>query len=152
MSQIIAISDKAIVVALNDYVAIQEKLIAEFQKQYHSLSVEVDLLKQPKSGVLSAIGEKWKFQKHGVGIAFEGDISKKIIDINRGIINYKKAFDSWRLAEYFESSNCFEVTWKLNTFTADDDDDLDRLFELLKQANIIKLVSTQYKLYEMVEN
>ena len=92
---------------------------------------------------------QWRFQKHGIGIVFEEKKSGKIIDVHRGIISNIKAFDSWRLSEYFESSNCSKVIWKLNTFSVDDDD-LDKLLKLLKQANIVKLVSNQYKLYELV--
>ena len=144
-----ALLDKEIVVALNDYVEIQENLIVEFQKQYHSLSSDINLLKQPKTGISSALGEEWEFQKHGAGIVFEGNRSGKVIDAHRGIISNTKAFDSWRLAEYFESSNCSKVVWKSNTYSADDDEDLDKLLELLRQANIIRLVAAQYRLYEL---
>ena len=149
MSQTTALLDKEIVPALNHYVEIQENLIVEFQKQYHPLSSDLDLLKQPKTGILSAVGEEWKFQKHGTGIVFESNRSGKIIDAHKGIIDRSKAFDSWRLAEYFESSSCSKVVWESNTYSADDEEDLDKLLELLSQANIIKLVATQYRLYEL---
>ena len=138
-----------IITALSNYAETQEKLIVEFQKQYHPLFSDINLLEQPKTGILLAMGEEWRFQKHGIGIVFEEKKSGKIIDVHRGIISNIKAFDSWRLSEYFESSNCSKVIWKLNTFSVDDDD-LDKLLKLLKQANIVKLVSNQYKLYELV--
>lgn len=124
-------------------------MLVEFQKQYHPLSGEIKLLEQPKTGFLFAIGEEWKFQKHGTGIVFEGNRSGKIIDAHKEIIDRSKAFDFWRLAEYFESLNCFKVIWESNTYFANDEEDLDRLLELLRQADIIKLVVTQYRLYEL---
>lgn len=150
MSRATVIKNKEIISTLKDFAETQEKLIFEFQKQYHSLSSNASLLEQPKTGLLSAMEEKWKFQKHGDGIVFEGNRSGKIIDAHKQIISNKRAFDSWRLSEYFESINCSEILWKSDIYLADDDDDLDKLLELLKQANIVKLVS-QYNLYELIE-
>ena len=152
MSRIAAIKNQEIISTLKDFAETQEKLIFEFQKQYHFLSSDASLLKQPKTGFLSAMEEKWRFQKHGVGIVFEGERSGKIIDAHKRIISNKKAFDSWRLAEYFESIDCYEISWASDTFVADDDDDLDRLLELLMRANLVKLVSERDKLYELIES
>ena len=109
------------------------------------------MLQQPKTGLLFAIEEEWTFQKHGAGIVFEGNKSGKVIDAHRDIVSNKKAFDSWRLSQYFESISCSQVFWESNTYAADDDD-LDRLLELLKQANIVELVSGGYKLYKLIGN
>lgn len=152
MSRTTVVASREIISALKDFVKTQENLIVKFQQQYHSLSNDTSLLKQPKTGLLSAMGEEWKFQKHGSGIVFEGNHSGKIIDAHQGIISNKKAFDSWRLSEYFESINCSQVFWALNTYIADDDDDLDKLLKLLEQTKLVKLVSERYNLYELIES
>ena len=151
MSKTTAILDKEIVLALTNYIETQEKLLVEFEKQYHSLSNDANLLKKPKTGILSTLGEEWKFQKHGAGIFFEESRTGKIIDAHRAITNNQRAFDSWRLSEYFESVNCSRIMWRSNAFVADDDDELDKLLELLEQAAIVQLISSQYKLYELIK-
>ena len=152
MSRTTVVTSREIISALEDFVETQNNLIIEFQQQYHFLSDDASLLKQPKSGLLSAMEQEWKFQKHGAGILFEGDESGKIIDAHTGIISNKQAFDSWRLAEYFESINCDRVFWASNPYLAKVDDDLDRLLKQLEQANIVKLVSGRYNLYELVRS
>lgn len=152
MTKTTTIENNQIVSVLKEFAETQEKLICEFQKQYHSLSNDSGLLKHPKTGLLSILEEEWKFQKHGVGIVFEEITSGKIIDAHNGINSSKKAFDSWRLSEYFESIECSKIFWESDTYIADDDDDIDRLLKLLKQVNIVKLVSDRYSLYELAEN
>ena len=49
-----------IITALSNYAETQEKLIVEFQKQYHPLFSDINLLEQPKTGILLAMGEEWR--------------------------------------------------------------------------------------------
>jgi hypothetical protein len=77
--------------------------------------------------------------------------TEEIMNINRDLktnrsIDHKKAFDSWRLYQYFEFINCSKISWASNTYVANDDDDLDKLLEFLSKANIVRLVQNQDKL------
>lgn len=118
-------------------------------KEDRSSRLNFNVLEKPKQGSISVLGKTWKFQRHGAGILFQETESKTIIDAHRGVIDHSKSFDSWRLAQYFESLNCSKIMWKSNTFVADDEDSLDKLLELLEQEHVVKLVSRQYKLYEL---
>jgi hypothetical protein len=150
MNQAITIADKEITFALKDFAETQEQLLLEFEKQYHPFKSDLSFLEKPKTGVLKALGEEWKFQKHGLGIFFKGINSGKNIDVHTGGISNKKAFDSWRLYQYFESINCSKISWESDIYVADDDEDLDKILELLNQANIIKPVPNNHNLYELI--
>ena len=78
---------------IKDYADIQEKLIKEFENQYHSFKNESDFRIKPKTGILYTVDEEWKFRKHGLGIDFEGGNPEKIINAHVGAIDHKSAFD-----------------------------------------------------------
>ena len=137
---------------IKDYANIQEKLIKEFENQYHAFKNEFDFRIKPKTGILYTMDEEWKFRKHGLGIDFEGGSPEKIINAHVGIINHKRAFDSWRLSEYFESLNYLKIVWGSNKIDIDNSKELDRLLELLEKTNLVKKVSDKYKLYEFVNS
>jgi hypothetical protein len=117
-----------------------------------SKSSDLFLLKIPKSDLIDTVEETWEFQKHGSGILFKGNKSGKVIDAHREIIDHSEAFDSWRLSQYFESLEYSNIIWESNEFLADDDDDLDKLLELLEEEHIVKLVPSRSKLYELAAN
>jgi hypothetical protein len=150
MSQAITIADKEIVQALKEFADLQEQLLLEFEKQYHPLNNDISFLAKPKTGILKALGEEWKFQKHGMGISFEGIKSGKKVNAHSEVIKHKRAFDSWRLYDYFESIGCFEIIWKSDSYMANDDDDLDKLLEELNQVKIIKTLTQRKDMYELV--
>ncbi|NJO97944.1 MAG: hypothetical protein HC764_19720 [Pleurocapsa sp. CRU_1_2] len=166
MSNLTAIKNKQIIDALNDFSQTQKELIASCSKKYlsrsrlsdslryssRSRSSDLFLLKIPKSGLINTLQETWEFQKHGSGILFKGNESGKVIDANREIIDHSEAFDSWRLSQYFESLEYSNIIWESSEFLADDDDDLDKLLELLEEEHIVKLVPNRYKLYKLVAN
>lgn len=151
MNQRNTIVDEALIFALKDFSNTQEKLIWEFQKKYHLLDNKTGYLKSPKTGLLSAIDEEWKFQKHGIGICFENIKSGKTIDAHNGIGTSKKFFDAWRLMQYFESVGIDIIIWKSKSYYTENDDELDKLLEILSKNNIIKQISNKHKLYELIE-
>lgn len=154
MNNLTAIKNEQIISELNDFAQTQKELIASFCQKYSSSSELSDLflLKIPKSGLINTSEETWEFQKHGSGILFKGNKSGKVIDAHREILDHSEAFDSWRLSQYFESLKYSNIIWESKEFLADDDDDLEKLLELLKEKQILKLVPNRYKLYELVAN
>lgn len=150
MNNLTAIKNEQIISELNDFTQTQKELIVSLSKKYSSRSRQIDLflLKIPESGLINTLAETWEFQKHGSGILFKNE-SGKVIDAHREIIDHSDAFDSWRLSQYFESLKYSTIIWESNEFLADDDDDLDKLLELLKEKHIVKLVSSRYKLYKL---
>lgn len=152
MSNLTAIKNKQIIDALNDFSQTQKELIVSFFIVYPPISSDLVWLKIPKSGLIDALQETWEFEKHGSGILFKGNESGKVIDAHREIIDHSEAFDSWRLSQYFESLKYSNIIWESSEFLADDDDDLDKLLELLEEEHIVKLVPTRYKLYELAAN
>ncbi|MEY2832173.1 MAG: hypothetical protein RLZZ574_1431 [Cyanobacteriota bacterium] len=152
MSNLTAIKNKQIIDTLNDFTQTQKELIVSFFRIYPSISSDLVWLTKPKSGLIDALQETWEFQKHGSGISFKGDKSGKVIDAHREIIDHNEAFDSWRLSQYFESLEYSNIIWESNEFLADDDDDLDKLLELLEEQHIVKLVPSRYKLYKLAAN
>lgn len=154
MNNLTAIKNEQIISELNDFAQTQKALIVSLSKQYSSRSRPRDsfLLEIPKSGLINTLEETWAFQKHGSGILFKGNESRKVIDAHREIIDHSEAFDSWRLSQYFESLKYSNIIWESNEFLADDDDDLDKMLKLLEEEHILKLVPNRYRLYKLVAN
>lgn len=127
MTQKDIFEDKELILALENFSNTQEKLIREFQKQYHPIDNDIGQVKKPKTGRFTAIGQEWKFCKHGIGISFENISSGATIDAHDGIRINKRIFDAWRLSIFFESIGITELLWKSNSFFADDDDSIEKL-------------------------
>ena len=124
----------------------------ENQQDEDSISTDRLLPHKPRSGTIEALGEKWSFQRHGAGVCFEDLKTGKIIDAHKEVINQTRAFDSWRLLQYFESLKHSHIVWNSQKFMIDEEKDLDRLLEDLEREGIVELVSARHKLYELRVN
>lgn len=93
-------------IAISEFIEIQSQLIDKFKQSFPEIKDLEYLSDCPRHGEIEEIlGEKWHFQRHGVGICFTGQKSGKVIDVHTGIFKKKILLDSWILFQYFDSIN-----------------------------------------------
>lgn len=127
------------VAIIQEFVNLQDELISVFRQKYPTLADETYLLDYPRSGYFHAKDEKWKFQRHGVGICFTGEESGKVVDVHRWLFNAPRAIDSWRLCQYFESIGVEKIHYLSQVFEVSEQDGSEALLKCLKQDNTQKL-------------
>ncbi|MBW4681853.1 MAG: hypothetical protein KME19_17310 [Microcoleus vaginatus WJT46-NPBG5] len=130
-----------------EFVELQHNLIFAFQQTFPHLNDWEYMLDFPQSGNFYALGEEWKFQRHGKGICFTGQKSGKVVDAHAGILTYPKAFDAWRLEQYFDSIGVETTVYKLNVFNIVDEDGTEKLLDTLLKDSLITLALERPKLY-----
>jgi hypothetical protein len=80
---------------------LQTSLLTSFRSLFPNLRDWKWMLDSPRSGELETVGEKWAFQKHGVGLRFVS-ASGVVVDMHREV-GRPNVFDQWRLCQFVES-------------------------------------------------
>ncbi|MEC4813901.1 MAG: hypothetical protein SAK29_11605 [Scytonema sp. PMC 1069.18] len=93
--------------------------------------------------------ESWKFQRHGVGIYFIGSQSGKVVDVHLGVFKHPKAFDAWRLVQYFESIGIQNIVYCSKIFNFTEEEQIESLLNCILQDNLIEKVVETQKLYTL---
>jgi hypothetical protein len=75
---------------ISEFICLQSQLIDIFYQSFPDIKDLEYLLDCPRKGEIEILGEKWNFQRHGIGICFTGQISGKVIDVHQGIFTDKK--------------------------------------------------------------
>lgn len=139
--------DTCIFIIVGEFVELQYNLIFAFQQTFPHLNDWEYMLDFPRSGNFYALGEEWKFQRHGKGICFTGHKSGKVVDAHAGISAYPKAFDAWRLEQYFDSIGVENTVYKFNVFNILDEASAEKLLDALLKDGLITLTLNRPKLY-----
>ncbi|MEA5598703.1 DUF6896 domain-containing protein [Rivularia sp. UHCC 0363] len=137
---------------ISEFAQIQNDLICAFRQIYPNVSKSFSV-NCPRQGLLSLQGEKWTFDKHGVGVYFQSENSDIIVDVHAGFVDYPQAFDAWRLVQYFESKGIEQIYYLTDVFDltnkANNEDIVDDLLEHLLEDNIIEFAFAKLKLYRL---
>lgn len=137
---------------ISEFVELQNNLILAFRQIYPNVSKSFSV-NCPRQGLLSLEGEKWMFNKHGVGVYFQSENSDIIVDIHAGFVDYPQGFDSWRLVQYFESKGVEQIYYLTGVFDltnkANNEDIVDDLLEHLLEDNIIQVAFVKLNLYRL---
>ncbi|MBF2016002.1 MAG: hypothetical protein IGS23_12515 [Rivularia sp. T60_A2020_040] len=137
---------------ISEFVELQNNLILAFRQIYPNVSKSFSV-NCPRQGLLSLEGEKWTFDKHGVGVYFQSEKSDIIVDIHAGFVDYPQAFDAWRLVQYFESKGVEQIYYLTGVFDltnkANNEDIVDDLLEHLLEDNIIQVAFAKLNLYRL---
>jgi len=118
---------------------------------------------KPKAGSLFVVNENWTFQRHGSeanvfataktfaseGVCFTGQSSGKVIDVHTFLNKYPKAFDAWRLQQYFESLEMITVRCGVNIYHISEENGIEKYLKDLLSRHLISIVSHQPLLYRL---
>lgn len=129
-----------------EYVDIQSYLVEMFKYKF-PLSDWKLLLDCPEHGCFWAMGEEWKFYKHGVGIAFTGKRTGTFVDVHVGIEFYPQAFDFWRISQYFESIGVQQLMWNSHFFNVADEGGADALLHSMQKDCLLEIKLEKRILY-----
>ncbi len=138
-----------IVAIILEFVELQNNLISAFRETFPQITDWEYLLDSPRAGCFGSLGEEWKFQRHGVGICFTGQKSGKVVDAHLGMSEYPRAFDSWRLAQYFDSIDMQKIDYFSDIFEVGDEDGMEKLLNYLLKDGSIAIALGQRKLYKL---
>ena len=122
--------------AFNEYAMIQGRLCAALFERY-GLAEDRFLANIPWSGLLKMDGEVWQFKKHGLGVLFEQLSNHVILDVHRNIQACSTCFDTWRLAQYFESKGVLSLNVGSKVYAAQEELSLANMLGDLVDAGII---------------
>ncbi len=137
---------------ISEFVEAQNNLICAFRQIYPNVSKSFSVY-CPRQGLLSLQGEKWTFDKHGVGVYFQEEKSYTIVDVHAGFVDYPQAFDAWRLVQYFESKGIEQIYYLTSVFDltnkVNNEDIVDDLLDHLLEDSIIEVAFPKLKLYQL---
>ena len=132
---------------LIQFVEFQPRLILALQKQFSQNDDWEYMLALPKTGSLFVVNENWTFQRHGLGVCFTGQSSGKVIDVHTFLNKYPKAFDAWRLQQYFESLEMITVRCGVNIYNISEENEIEKYLKDLLSRRLISIVSPIPLLY-----
>jgi hypothetical protein len=125
------------VALLRRFVSLQAELVKAWLL-FHPGSMDPWAAKRvARHGEVFVRGERWHFHRHGAGVDFTGDESRRVVDVHRAV-GTPEVFDTWRLMLYFESLNLNTVKVGAREFPTDDERSLE---EWLKELETLGLVA-----------
>ena len=101
---------------INEFIILRSKVQDKFCQSFASIRDYDYLSDCPRQGIIEIEGQKWHFQRHGIGISFTEENSGKVIDILEDIFNRKQQLNSWELLQYFESTGVKYIRFDNNIF------------------------------------
>ncbi len=123
---------------ISEFIFVQSQLIEKFRQLFPKIKDLEYLSDCPRHGELEILGEKWDFQRDGIGICFKGQKSGKVIDAHTGIFSDKIALDLWQLVQYFESMGVKKIEYQGKVFDLEDENNIERI--IYEERNKLKQV------------
>jgi hypothetical protein len=102
----------------------------------------------PRHGEIFVRGESWHFHRQGVGVDFQGQDSRRMVDVHRGVA-MPHVFDAWRLMLYFESLNISSVHAGNQEFLTDDERRLEQWLTELEALGLVERDRTEPRLWRL---
>ena len=131
-----------VVALVLEFVELQTHLILAFRQTFPQITDWENLLDCPRAGCFRAQGEEWNFQRHGVGICFTRQNIGTVVDAHVLLDSEPRAFDEWRLSQYFESIGIEKLDYLSNVFEVCDEDGTAELMNCLLKDSLIAIVKT----------
>jgi hypothetical protein len=141
-------SEAGCLVLLRRFVALQAELVKAW------LSFHPDALNPwaarriPRHGEVFVRGERWHFHRHGAGVDFQGQESRRMVDVHRAM-GTPEVFDAWRLMLYFESLNVSTVRVGAREFPTDDERFLEQWLMELEGLGLVERERSGVRLWRL---
>jgi hypothetical protein len=102
----------------------------------------------PRHGEIAARGERWRYHRHGAGVSFEGQDSRRVVDVHRAV-RLSEAFDAWRLMLYLESINVPTLRMGAREHPADDEHAIEQWLSELGALGLVRPDRTFARLWRL---
>ncbi|MBN1210740.1 MAG: hypothetical protein JXB05_38180 [Myxococcaceae bacterium] len=102
----------------------------------------------PRHGEIFVRGERWHFHRQGVGVDFQGEDSRRVVDVHRAL-GTPGVFDAWRLMLYFESLNVSNVQLGAREFPTDDERMIEQWLRELESLGLVERERSDGKLWRL---
>lgn len=135
-------------VLLRRFVALQAELVKAWLRGHPEAMDPWAARRLPRHGELFVRGERWFFHRQGVGVDFQGEDSRRVVDVHRGL-GTPETFDTWRLMLYFESINVSTVRVGAQEFPADDERSLEQWLRELHTLGVVARDRSDGKLWRL---
>ena len=135
-------------VLLRQFVSLQAELVRAWL-HFHPEALDPWATRRlPRHGELFARGESWHFHRHGVGVDFQGQESRRMVDVHRAV-GTPELFDTWRLMLYLESLNMGSVRVGAREFPTDDERSLVHWLQELEALGVVERDRSDGKLWRL---
>jgi hypothetical protein len=135
-------------VLLRRYVVLQAELVKAWLLGHPGALDPWASRRLPRHGELFVRGERWFFHRQGVGVDFQGEESRRVVDVHRGV-GTPDIFDTWRLMLYLESLNVNTVRVGSREFPTDDERSLEQWLQELETLGIVARDRADAKLWRL---
>jgi hypothetical protein len=133
---------------LRQFVSLQGELVKAWVR-FHPEGLDPWASRRlPRHGEIFARGESWQFHRHGVGVDFQGQESRRMVDVHRGV-GTPELFDTWRLMLYLESLNVGSVRVGAREFPTDDERALEQWLQELEHLGLVGRDRSDHKLWRL---
>jgi len=121
---------------LRRFVVLQSELVKAWLLSHPDALDPWAARRLPRHGEIFVRGERWFFHRQGVGVDFQGEESRRVVDVHRAL-GTPEVFDTWRLMLYLESLNVSTMRVGAREFLMDDERSIE---QWLKELEILGLV------------
>lgn len=133
---------------LRQFVSLQAELVKAWL-HFHPDALDPWAARRlPRHGEIFVRGESWSFHRHGVGVDFQGQDSRRMVDVHRAV-GTPHVFDAWRLMLYFESLNVTTVQVGAREFPTDDERSLEQWLMELEGLGLVERDRSDVRLWRL---
>ncbi len=141
-------SEAGCLVLLRRFVSLQAELVKAWLLTHPDALDPFAARRLPRHGEVFVRGERWRFHRQGVGVDFQGQESRRMVDVHRGV-GTPDTFDTWRLMIYFESINMSIVRVGAREFPTDDERSLELWLAELETLGLVERDRSDGKLWRV---
>lgn len=124
-------------VLLRRFVALQAELVKAWLQGHPEAMDPWASRRLPRHGEFFVRGERWFFHRQGVGVDFQGEDSRRVVDVHRAM-GTPEAFDTWRLMLYCESLNLGTLRLGAREFPTDDERSLEQWLLTMEALGLVE--------------
>jgi hypothetical protein len=133
---------------LRRFVSLQAELLRTLIQIHPEVMDPWAAKRLPRHGEITARGERWRFHRNGAGVSFEGQDSRRVVDVHRAV-RLPETFDAWRLMLYFESINVPTLQLRAQEHATDDEHAVEQWLLELEKLGLIRQDRTFSRLWKL---
>lgn len=141
-------SEAGCLVLLRRFVALQAELVKAWLHFHPDALNPWASRRIPRHGEVFVRGEPWHFHRHGAGVDFQGQESRRMVDVHRAM-GTPEVFDAWRLMLYFESLNVSTVRVGAREFPTDDERSIEQWLMELEGLGLVERERSGVRLWRL---